>query len=663
MAYFVTGATGFIGRFLVANLLKRGEPVYVLVRRGSLKKLAAQRQEWGADDRQVIAVVGDLAAKNLGVADADLRRLKGKIGHFFHLAAVYDLSASAEAQQSANVDGTHNAVQFAAAIAAGCFHHVSSIAAAGLYDGVFREDMFEEAEDLDHPYFRTKHDSEGVVRRECKRPFRIYRPAFVVGHSKTGYIDKIDGPYYFFKFVQKMRRALPSWMPTIGIEGGRLNIVPVDFVADALDFLAHKKGLDGRCFHLTDPEPYRIGEVLNIFAKAGHAPQMTMRLNARMFGFIPAPILYGLGSLAPIKRMVKAVLTDLGIPRDVFQFINWPTRYDNRETAKALKGSGIAVPQLDSYAAKLWDYWERNLDPDLFIDRTLSGRVKGRVIVVTGASSGIGRATAIKMAAAGAKVVLVARGEEKLVETRQEIEAAGGRCWMVAADVSDMASCDALVARVLKEHGACDYLVNNAGRSIRRGVLNSFERFHDFERTMQLNYFGALRLIMGFLPRMIEQKRGHIINISSIGVLSNAPRFSAYVASKSALDSFSACASSEFLDKGVNFTTINMPLVRTPMIAPTKMYENVPTLSPEQAADLVVEAIVYKPVRIATRLGIFGAICHAAAPRLTQIMLNTAFNMFPDSAAAQGKKGEPAKVEPLSPEQMAFAQLTQGIHW
>jgi NAD(P)-dependent dehydrogenase (short-subunit alcohol dehydrogenase family) len=663
MAYFVTGATGFIGRFLVANLLKRGEPVYVLVRRGSLKKLAAQRQEWGADDKQVIAVVGDLAAKNLGVADADLRRLKGKIGHFFHLAAVYDLSASAEAQQSANVDGTHNAVQFAAAIAVGCFHHVSSIAAAGLYDGVFREDMFEEAEDLDHPYFRTKHDSEGVVRRECKRPFRIYRPAFVVGHSKTGYIDKIDGPYYFFKFVQKMRRALPSWMPTIGIEGGRLNIVPVDFVADALDFLAHKKGLDGRCFHLTDPEPYRIGEVLNIFAKAGHAPQMTMRLNARMFGFIPAPILYGLGSLAPIKRMVKAVLTDLGIPRDVFQFINWPTRYDNRETVKALKGSGIAVPQLDSYAAKLWDYWERNLDPDLFIDRTLSGRVKGRVIVVTGASSGIGRATAIKMAAAGAKVVLVARGEEKLVETRQEIEAAGGRCWMVAADVSDMASCDALVARVLKEHGACDYLVNNAGRSIRRGVLNSFERFHDFERTMQLNYFGALRLIMGFLPRMIEQKRGHIINISSIGVLSNAPRFSAYVASKSALDSFSACASSEFLDKGVNFTTINMPLVRTPMIAPTKMYENVPTLSPEQAADLVVEAIVYKPVRIATRLGIFGAICHAAAPRLTQIMLNTAFNMFPDSAAAQGKKGEPAKVEPLSPEQMAFAQLTQGIHW
>ena len=662
MTYFVTGATGFIGNFLVANLLKRGKPIYVLVRKSSQKKLAALREQWGADEKQVIGVVGDIGKKDLGVAEADLKKLTGKIDHFFHLAAIYDIGASAESQQVANVQGTKHAVEFATDVKAGCFHHVSSIAAAGLYEGVFREDMFEEAEELDHPYFRTKHDSEGIVRNEYKRPFRIYRPGLVVGHSKTGYIDKIDGPYYFFKLLQKMRRMLPPWMPTIGIEGGRINIVPVDFIADALDYLAHKKGLDGKCFHLTDPEPLRIGEVLNIFAEAGHAPKMTMRINARMFGFIPAPILYGLGSLAPVKRMVRATLTDLGIPADVFKWINWPTRYDTREATKALKGSGISVPRLESYAPQLWDYWERHLDPDLFIDRTLSGKVRDKVVVVTGSSSGIGKATALKLAAAGAKVILVARGEEKLLETHAEITAAGGKAWIYTCDVADIASCDALVARVLKEHGVCDYLVNNAGRSIRRGVANSLDRFHDFERTMQLNYFGALRLIMGFLPKMMEQRRGHVINISSIGVLTNAPRFSAYVASKSALDSFAACASSEFVDKGINFTTINMPLVRTPMIAPTKMYDNVPTLSPEQAADLVVEAIVYKPVRIATRLGVFGAICHAAAPRLTQILLNSAFNMFPDSSAAQGKK-EGAAPAPLSPEQMAFAQLTQGIHW
>jgi NAD(P)-dependent dehydrogenase (short-subunit alcohol dehydrogenase family) len=660
MAYFVTGATGFIGGFLVGNLLARGKPIFVLVRRGSQKRLAALRERHGADERQIVAVIGDLAKPNLGISDADIRKLKGKVEHFFHLAAIYDIEASAEAQRTANVDGTRNAVQLAQAVNAGCFHHVSSIAAAGLYEGVFREDMFEEAEELEHPYFRTKHDAEGIVRNECTRPFRIYRPGFVVGHSKTGEIDKIDGPYYFFKAIQKMRNALPPWMPTIGIEGGRINIVPVDFVAGAIDHIAHRKGLDGRCFHLTDPEPYRIGEVLNIFAKAGHAPQMTLRVNAKLFGFIPAPILYGLGSLAPVKRAMKAVLTDLGIPRDVFPFVNWPTRYDNREATKALKGSGIAVPDLESYAWVLWDYWERHLDPDLFVDRSLEGRVRGKVVVVTGASSGIGRATALRLAEAGAKVILVARGEEKLVATKADIDALGGTAFIQTADISDMASCDALVARVLKEHGGCDFLVNNAGRSIRRSIVNSLDRFHDFERTMQLNYFGAIRLIMGFLPAMIERKSGHIVNISSIGVLSNAPRFSAYVASKSALDAFSACAGSEFLDKNVSFTTINMPLVRTPMIAPTRMYENIPTLSPEEAAGLVVDAIVRKPVRIATRLGVFGAICHAVAPRLTQVLLNTAFHMFPDSAAAQGRKEEP---QALSPEQMAFAQLTQGIHW
>ncbi len=665
MTYFVTGATGFIGKFLVKNLLKRSGTIYVLVRKNSVKKLEALYPWWGLDEKQkrIVPVLGDLAKPKLGLAPADISKLKGKVSHLFHLAAVYDMSADAESQRVANIDGTRNTVELAEAIKAGCFHHTSSIAAAGLYDGTFREDMFEEAEELDHPYFRTKHDSEAIVRNECKVPWRVYRPGMVVGHSQTGEIDKIDGPYYFFKLIQKMRNALPSWVPTVGIEGGRINVIPVDYVVDAMDFIAHKKGLDGGCFHLTDPEPMRIGEILNMFAKAAHAPQMTMRLNAKMFSFIPSYVLQGMMQVAPVRRARNQILADLGIPKDVFTFINYPTKFDNRDTVKALKGSGITLPRLDTYAWRLWDYWERHLDPDLFIDRSLEGKVKGKVVVVTGGTSGIGEATAIKLASAGAKVAIVARDPEKAQLTLAKIKEAGGTAKFYSCDLSDLASCDKLVASVLKDFGTCHFLVNNAGRSIRRGIANSFDRFHDFERTMSLNYFGSLRLIMGFLPAMMKQSAGQIINISSIGVLTQAPRFSAYVASKAALDAFSGCAASEFVDNHIHFTTINMPLVRTPMIAPTKMYNSVPTLSPEQAADLVVEAIVYKPVRIATRLGIAGAMLHAVSPKLTQIILNAAFRMFPDSGAAQGKKGDVAKEVEMTPEAMAFAQITQGIHW
>ncbi len=253
-------------------------------------------------------------------------------------------------------------------------------------------------------------------------------------------------------------------------------------------------------------------------------------------------------------------------------------------------------------------FGNENWDPELFIDKSLRGRVNNKLIVVTGASSGIGQATAIMLARAGAHVVLVARGEEKLLETAEVIKKEGGKSSHYTADLSSMESCDALVANVLKDLGPIDVLVNNAGRSIRRSIALSYDRFHDFERTMQLNYFGCLRLIMGFLPGMTARRYGQVINISSIGVLTNAPRFSAYVSSKAALDAFARCAAAEFNDTNVAFTTINMPLVRTPMIAPTKMYDNVPTISPEEAADMVKDAIIRRPQRIATRLGIFAQV-------------------------------------------------------
>jgi NAD(P)-dependent dehydrogenase (short-subunit alcohol dehydrogenase family) len=660
MSYFVTGGTGFIGQNLISLLLKRRGTIYVLVRKDSMEKLERLKARWGAAASKVVPVTGDLTKPFMGVSPAQRKELAGKVDHVFHLAAIYDLKASAAAQEATNIQGTRNAVRLAEAVKARRFHHVSSIAAAGLYPGTFTEDMFDEAIGLENPYFRTKHDSEGLVRKECKIPWRIYRPGIVVGDSETGEIDKIDGPYYFFKLIQKMRRALPAWVPTVGLEGGRLNIVPVDYVVKALDHLAHKRGQDGKCFHLTDPKPLRIGEVLNLFAEAAHAPQMSMRVDARLFNYIPSVIKQGLYMLPPVKRIYREVMRDLGMPPDVLKFINYPTKFDSRETQKLLKGSGITVPRLDDYAWRLWDYWERHLDPDLFIDRSLRGHVGGKVVVVTGGSSGIGHATAVMMARAGARVAIVARDQAKLADTVREIQADGGEAMSFSADLADIEACDKVLKQIFAKMGSIDILVNNAGRSIRRGIASSYDRFHDYERTMQLNYFGSLRLIMGVLPVMEKKRKGHIINISSIGVLSNAPRFSAYVASKAALDAFSRCASAEFSDAGIKFTTINMPLVRTPMIAPTKMYENVPTITPEEAAAMVKQAVIYQPQRIATRLGIFAQVLHAVAPKVSEIVMNSAFRMFPESAAAKGVNAHQAEA---SQEQVAFASLMRGIHW
>jgi short-subunit dehydrogenase len=661
MAYFITGGTGFIGRNFIEKLKDREGDIYVLTRESSQHKFEDLQQRFGEHKDRLIAVTGDLRQPLLGLDEATISDIRGKIEHFCHFAAIYDMGASAEAQTATNIDGTRNAIRLAEALAAGCFQHVSSIAAGGLYKGTFREDMFEEAEDYDHPYFATKHESEGIVRNECQVPWRVYRPAMVMGNSKTGEIDKIDGAYYFFKALQKLRTILPPWFPLIGIEGGKFNIVPVDYVVAAMDHIVHKTDLDGRCFHLTDHEHHSIGNMMNIFAHAGHAPRFSMRLDTRMFGFVPSFVRTTLAGLPPVKRFTSSLLEDLGMPESVMMFANYPTRYDNRDTERALKGSGITCPDLHDYAPVVWDYWERNLDPDLFLDHSLEGNVGGKVVLITGASSGIGKTSALRLAAAGAHVLLVARSADKLEETAAEIAELGGVATIYQADASDLEDCDRLVAEVLKNHGFIDILINNAGRSIRRSLELSYDRFHDFERTMQINYFGAVRLTMGLLPSMSANKKGHVINMSSISALTPSPRFSAYVASKSALDAWTRAAAVEFSDRNVRFTTINMPLVRTPMIAATSVYDSMPVLTPDEAADMVMEAVIKKPKRIATQMGVFLQVMAAVAPKFSEVLMNTVFRMFGDSAAARGDKN--AEKVAASSEQMALASLMKGVHF
>ncbi len=711
MSYFVTGATGFIGRNLVEQLLEREGTIYVLVREGSKGRLEELQNRWGADPERVVGIVGDLSEPGLGISAADVARLKGEIEHLFHLAAIYDMTADAESQRVANVEGTRHMVEFAHAIDAGHVHMVSSIAAAGLYRGTWREDMFEEAQELDtHPYFRTKHESERVVREECERPWRVYRPGIVVGHSETGEMDKVDGPYYFFKLIRRIRSTVPQWMPMPSIEGREINIVPVDFVVRAMDHIAHTEGLDGRTFSLTDPNPLTAGRVIDVFARAAHAPESSVRVPAAATETVQPLLAIAVSKTPFADAALNTVLADFGIPRSVLIYVNYPTRFDSRQTQAALAGTDIAVPPLEAYAGKLWDYWERHLDPDLFRDQTLmgaargrmgliggaakvleqqipdelmrlgrrlqgnvslEGAVRGRVVMVTGASSGIGKSAALKIADAGGTVLLVARTPEKLEATREQIEAGGGVAHVHRCDLSDVEDIDRMAEEALAEHGHVDVLVNNAGRSIRRSIALSYDRPHDFERTIQLNYLGSVRLILKLLPVMRRRKSGQIINVSSIGVQTNTPRFSAYVASKSALDAFSRSIASEIIDDNVHITTIHMPLVRTPMIAPTKMYDRFPTITPEEAADMICEAIIHKPKRIATPLGTLGQLLYAINPKSIDYILNSAYHLFPDSSAAKGEKKSapadgagPAVAEgEASNQQVLFANLMRGVHW
>lgn len=660
MSYFVTGATGFIGRHLIAELIDhRDGDIFVLVREESLERLERLRRQLGGTPR-LRPVVGDLTAPMLGVDDDWTAEHRGRIDHFFHVAALYDMTASERRNDELNVEGTRSALSLAAALGAGTFQHVSSIAVAGDRRGDFDEQMFDEGQRLPSPYHRTKFESERIVREESEVPWRVYRPAIVVGHSESGEMDKIDGPYYFFGLLKRMRDSMPQWAPLAGVDLGNTNIVPVDYVARAMDHLAHKPGLDGRAFHLVNPEPQPVLDVLNNFARVAKAPRFSLRVDRRITGLVPPSLLRSALDSGPARLLLRQTLGRLGIPPEVVGHTSLPTTFDDRATEHELSGSGIACPDLESYAPALWEYWEQHLDPSVFDDRRLRAAFQGRCVVITGASSGIGRATALRVAGLGGIPVLVARGAAKLESTQREIELLGGRAYVYTCDLSDMDAIDALAKRLSAEHPTIDVIVNNAGRSIRRSLNLSYDRFHDFERTMTLNYFGAIRLVMGLAGKLAEDGGGHVVNISSIGVQTNPPRFSAYVASKAALDAWSRVVSSELIGDGITFTTIHMPLVKTPMIAPTRIYDAFPTITPAQAADLVLGAVRDRPHEVNTPLGTAGEVGHALAPQLAFRILHQAYKVFPDSAAAQGAAPEE---DVATSEQRLLARVLKGVHW
>lgn len=634
--YFVTGATGFLGRRLVARLLSRPEcsAVYALVRPSSVDRLAALVDGWAAGGR-VHAVPGDLAEPGLGVDPADL---PDRVDHVVHLGAVYDFTADEATNRAANVDGTRAVLDLAGRLGAGWLHHMSSVAVAGDHPGRFTERDFDLGQNHPSPYHATKFEAERLVREWCPVPWRIFRPSVVVGDSRTGEMDKADGPYYFLPLISRLA-ALPSRLPVVAADLGATNVVPVDYVTEAMDHLMHTEAPSGATYHLGSPEPVPLTEVYDRFAEAAGAPRVAVTTPAwtgrtlRALGRLASA---GIDAAAGGPAVREAVLAEMGVPAAVLPHLSLVGTFDTAETAKALADKGIEPPPFASYAGALYRFWAKNLDPD----RAARGpALRGRVIMITGASSGIGRSTALAVARRGAVPLLVARRPDELAEVRAEIEAAGGTAYVYPCDLTDAESVDALVKQVLADHDAVDALVNNAGRSIRRSVALSVDRMHDFERTMALNYFAPLRLVLGLLPRMRARGSGHVVNVTTMGLQTDTPRFGAYLASKAALDEFGLVAGRELLGDGVTFTSVRMPLVRTPMITPTTAYRALPAASPDDAAKLVVRALERRPVSVNRPEGIAAGLASTVAPRAARVVAHLAYAVMPESGVRRSRPG------------------------
>ncbi|MBP1819759.1 SDR family oxidoreductase [Mycobacterium sp. OAE908] len=667
MRYVVTGGTGFIGRRVVSEILARSHDaeVCVLVRRNSLGRFERLATEWGSRAKPL---VGDLTAADLGLTDEAITEL-GAVDHVVHCAAIYDITADDVSQRAANVEGTRAVIDLCRRLDA-TLHHVSSIAVAGTYRGEFTEDDFDVAQELPTPYHQTKFEAESLVRSTPGLRYRVYRPAVVVGDSRTGEMDKIDGPYYFFGLLAKLA-VLPSFTPMVLPDTGRTNIVPVDYVVDALVELMHTDGRVGQTFHLTAPKTIGLRGIYRGVAEAAGLPP----LRGSLPGATATPFLRVSGRAKILRNMAA---TQLGIPGEILDVVDLVPTFATTNTVEALRGTGITVPEFASYAPKLWRYWADHLDPDRARRDDPAGPLVDKHVIITGASSGIGRASAIAVAERGGCVFALARNAEALDGLIAEIRAAGGRAYAFTCDVTDSTSVEHTVKDILGQFGHVDYLVNNAGRSIRRSISASTDRLHDYERVMAVNYFGAVRMVLALLPHWRERRFGHVVNVSSAGVQASSPKYSAYIPSKAALDAFAEVVGTETLSDHITFTSIHMPLVKTPMIAPSRRLNPMPPITAEHAAAMVVRGLVEKPARIDTPVGTLADVGMYFTPKLSRRVLHQLYLGYPDSPAARGqdtervqqrtprrpKRPKPAVTALRVPRTVKRAvRLVPGVHW
>jgi short-subunit dehydrogenase len=639
----ITGATGFLGQYLVEALLEQNKELTLLVRQPESAQLKELLKRWECKERKssIKLLAFDLAEEDLGLDEGE--RLN-QYDHVYHLAAIYDLASSETDVLNANVEGTRRLLtRLCEDKFKGCFHFISSIAVAGNYAGKFDEFMFDEGQSHNHVYHLSKFESEKIVRefKQLERfSVRIYRPSAIVGDSKTGAIDKVDGLYYLFLVVSFLKRWLPSKVPLLLPKTKVvLDVVSVDYVVKSLVCLSLLKESDLPeglfCFHLSDPSTPSLSEVFDKLLKVSDGPSVGLTVPVdQVSRFVFAKQFKMVRSLQAIHILKKEILRSLNIPADIFKALMPELRFEAKNTLSLLDKHAIMPPKFDAYVEVLWDYYNKNLDPQKHRLTYAKKIFKNKRVLITGGSSGIGFESAKIAYSLGARVILVARDESKLKQCESTIKAQGenlGEIETYSCDLSDLLACDELVRYVESKYGTVDILYSNAGRSIRRSISKSQGRFHDLERTMQLNYFGAARLILGLLPGMLKQGGGQVVHSSSMGTLSATPRFGPYMASKIALDTLMDSMAAEFANQNIIFSVIKFPLVQTPMVAPTAEFKKSKLIAPEQAAMMFVDAVVDQSRLKVPMAGKLLSFASFLSPNIMTQLYSYGFQVWPDS--------------------------------
>lgn len=582
--YAINDPTGLLSRNVITELLERTDCERVVVT--CLSPATDEvRRLWGEDKRVVPIVVNTECG-----AVSDIDRLA--VDHVIHIggrhaAAMYRLAHSAGAEE---------------------FHLVAEAKAR-----------------------------EAITGEDDGPTIRVYTPTIVFGDSRTGEPLAESALLPMISRLARLPRLFPLLTPRLGYA----NVVPADYVAAALVDLIHAAS-PGTHHRIASPEPLAIEDIYNAFAVTAGAPRIRGSVPLSLAGagrFTSAVCTRLTHKLPGTVATASAVANEVDIPSDALR--QWTsTACDHAELSAV---PNMPAPQrITEHADKTYRYWSENCDPDRAARAWRQSGLSGRRVLITGASSGIGRCTALLLAKEGARVLVVARSRDELDALCREIRESGGHAESYPCDLRDEAASDDLIEQVLSEHGGVDVLVNNAGRSIRRSVIDATDRLHDYQRTMALNYFAAVRLTLGFLPSMYAQRSGHIINVTTQGLENFSPRFSAYLASKAALDAFGVVAGRELLSHGITFSSVRLPLVETPMMAGSADYGafwRIPSMSAERAAQLVYRAIMTRQERLSVALpaGRIAEISSWLAPSATRALFHLlGFEILPEANGHRG---------------------------